>query len=1143
MANSVPSAILSFQGTSPASGIIIWEWNPPINSISITGYRVYSGTNELMADNLPGYQFIEAGLNPNILHTRYVKAFNNYGESEPSLLASLFTLDNNSTDLPIELPRLDKEINGETIPVFQSGIGDNLHLFTKKNKNQIGYEYFDYDLQVKGYLGDIPWYSVKTNSTLTKSIEGTDALKFQSKVINPLKDPTFINGTSDFKLIINSHNPNVLIKSDSIINWSDTTSQYLSIILTAQIIDFKQTSWHPLIHNGYYYFNQKEHYLFADELGKGILTEKEEIQYLDVLTKISARYTQHVPDQELYLLDINKDNFIGSFTNTRIVNDNIVLTDNSIDGSYISEGKKFKKPIDNWGMITWSHIQDSNADLTISLKIDNGDWTPVVSGANISATPLQTVFYKADLKAGQKDVYSDNTITEMDFSGMDSASFNVKADQESISILNPDETIVPIITNITLLEGQSVYFSRIIDMGEKAFSPGKIRISTLEVNQTPVIDIYTMTCDDQNGPWDGSADIWTKATQDSINDPGQRIYDLTSVVKRYLKYALIITRYPIPNKTIISDNNNLMEINGTYTNTTYSQNKGIHLLDTNLSGVFISDIKVITNNTEWKYLEFLTAELPKNGTVAIKTITAASISILNTLEVDELNWLLVEGNQIKSILYDKTYLKYKILIEPGLGTETNVFITDGFLQGIGSVSENITVSPNKISLTDPSIPGYFYSRIINPATESILKEYIETTDITANSSGNIVLELETSDDKIEWNTNLNGNFIRYEVILTPEITVETLTTAINTIAATSKNITAGDSITLIEKFEPGVFISKAIELPKNLINLKKVITNISSLSKENLVTTSISTSSTSNGPWTAWEIIIPDQEIISPNNKYLRYKLEIKSAITLVNKPVVTTSNGSGTVQDIVITNNALTLKNISKSGTYTSEIIDLGITPARMGSIDIKGLNNLSGTALLTETRSAVSTDFTKSVWISSDQGIKSEPNRYIQYRLSIIPQKMPVKQEIIDHHTNDQFTDNTDSADNIKITDSCLRIINKKLPGRYISKPVSTKGLIKEWTNINYVGRITNKLFSPYKVWPIESDEEDFVRFSIQTSNDPNVWAEPWYEIVNKDLPLGCDMTKKYLRYEFILRSIEVNNIEAINISMSTVKILEGV
>ena len=84
-----PDAPSGFAGAAVASTSINWSWNLAAGA---TAYYIYDETAALVGTvYAPGVSWTEAGLDPNDLVLRWIKAGNNYGRSASSSSASAYT--------------------------------------------------------------------------------------------------------------------------------------------------------------------------------------------------------------------------------------------------------------------------------------------------------------------------------------------------------------------------------------------------------------------------------------------------------------------------------------------------------------------------------------------------------------------------------------------------------------------------------------------------------------------------------------------------------------------------------------------------------------------------------------------------------------------------------------------------------------------------------------------------------------------------------------------------------------------------------------------------------------------------------------------------------------------------------------------
>jgi hypothetical protein len=112
------------------------------------------------------------------------------------------------------------------------------------------------------YVWYTDWYTDWKESTDTYTAKLSEITTIESPIkLNPLDDPYYdASNTIIEKIEAISSNPFVDVWAEQI---NGSINQYK---IHAKVKHATPLPWHPMIHNGYYYFHEKEHYLYAQKI-------------------------------------------------------------------------------------------------------------------------------------------------------------------------------------------------------------------------------------------------------------------------------------------------------------------------------------------------------------------------------------------------------------------------------------------------------------------------------------------------------------------------------------------------------------------------------------------------------------------------------------------------------------------------------------------------------------------------------------------------------------------------------------------------------------------------------------------------------------------------------------------------------------
>lgn len=275
----------------------------------------------------------------------------------------------------------------------------HVHLWTDKVDTRIVHrEWMGRDEVNKGYM-----------------IRGVESQEIVVKIQSPYFQAEWqaLNATRKFvengySISISTLNPNVYMEFiDVPDNFSPTGNVYLNFRVSAKIINIEQTPWHPQIHNGYYYLNQQEHFLYSEtdvraELGSDVRVLEYTFPY-DINLELS---TDH-DGGEVYVNHKTSADFLKGAFGPDLV---IPLVDNYMTMTLGDVSAVYESPILTYidNIVDWStsHVVGRNPE-QVGIEVAELDsFDNVTAWHDISvAPPIKRTKYRLTLNPVRVPIY------------------------------------------------------------------------------------------------------------------------------------------------------------------------------------------------------------------------------------------------------------------------------------------------------------------------------------------------------------------------------------------------------------------------------------------------------------------------------------------------------------------------------------------------------------------------------------------------------------------------------------------------------------------------------------------------------------------------------------------------------------------
>lgn len=868
------------------------------------------------------------------------------------------------------------------------------------------------------YQRKVAWYGPKITGETVYEVKEGETLTIQDRILSPLYDPLLsTKNISDWRLIVLSKNPNVAIRQVNALTFSPD-ERFVNIILEARLINPTQAAWHPLIHSGFYYLNQKEHYLFAESRVRGALQEKEEFQQLEFPFTVKVLCERYIPEGIRSWTDKNRSDFRGLFSNVEysIEKGGLILV-GAQSGTYVSEIKQVSDdPVEEWKAIHWVSNEPFGSQVKVEASVYVNDawtpWTPVENGNAPSLPPSNQIRYRVTLEAGQEKRIEDHIV-------LDEKALLSYGTHENTAYQN--ESVVMADTE----EAQGIYLSRVFDLGDAVEELGTLTYQAQEPFGSR-IDVYTITADSPEGPWDGTGEPFVPLQDLTLLPDGRIQGRIASVKKRYLRYQVRFSRGREDATLTLRFAKNEAFAQGKVTNLVFAAN-GLQLADVEKEGTWVSPILDFGNVTAFDTLTLDVAMPEADGSIEVYTASASNAAAL--AEGQE-TWVPLQNGVIASA--PGRYLKVKVVLRAGraaLQDKTVVHDAQGDFAK-DAVFSNITATADgKLVLTNAQTDGYYESA---PLDFRYAESWKTLSHLTKANGGNVQVYTQSGDSPLgpweDWTpVGPNGeiqssakSFLRYKLVLSPGVTEEAAVWQDNT----QERFQTGAALTNGQYLHPTAIQSVDPTEPLIFESGIKVLPDVKAYDKlvcgkrlgEGAVLRVYTQSSPDGEVWSAWEEAGPNGEIRSPAHPYLRYRLEVTPGYGLRQQGFLARS-GSGFLTPAPHLENAevaespeapemvsihlvslLDENKTVQTGEYISDILDFGgfveawgnlslslALPDTGGSVRVYTVSSNDPSLLLTTTLDeAKNLPWQEATFNEETQSyvVVSPPGRYVRIR-----------------------------------------------------------------------------------------------------------------------------------------------------------------
>ena len=254
----------------------------------------------------------------------------NNGEQRKSINLILAIPDNVIVD------KITLEVDNADIKyTFSNGIQDGNSYYTKTNGDSVEF----YTEKTTRLLIEKAFYGPIIYNEQVFLLEDKQELIITQNVLSPAKDPSLNSkSVARWQLVVIPNNTNVSVQVLDIIPNPLPQDNIIPIRLKAKIINLTQSPWNPLVHSGFYYFNQDEFYLYSENnvQGKILVDEKAQIFEFPFVLHVDIQKQLAGAQQKFYYTDRN--DWMGILSHVDIISQPGNLIIDKLLGEYNDSG-------------------------------------------------------------------------------------------------------------------------------------------------------------------------------------------------------------------------------------------------------------------------------------------------------------------------------------------------------------------------------------------------------------------------------------------------------------------------------------------------------------------------------------------------------------------------------------------------------------------------------------------------------------------------------------------------------------------------------------------------------------------------------------------------------------------------------------
>lgn len=332
---------------------------------------------------------------------------------------------------------------------------------------------------------------------------------------------------TNYRLAITTDNPNVQMATDipAGFDWTPAGEQ-VAVTLKAEVRNAIQGAWHPRVHNGYYYFHNEEHYLYAESNVEGKLQVQDEILPVEFLYQVgmaAERQTAEVTQtfRQTAAPSEPGDTPFKSGTGAGVdwTAGLLTLPPGGQSGEYVGPTLAFDHEA-TWQPLDVASSTPEGTSVEVHSRAYTGnswsEWRP-----HSETPPGLRLEYKLVLRGAEKE-----QLTPM-ILGADLTAL-ATADLQNAEVVNGVVRIKDTAKRVAYVYGP------VFDLGD----PAQIKtMGMLTAAMTGDVTIRTVVADKAAGPWDGTGQEQVKVNL-ADNGDGTRTGSIVSKRFRYLRWVM-----------------------------------------------------------------------------------------------------------------------------------------------------------------------------------------------------------------------------------------------------------------------------------------------------------------------------------------------------------------------------------------------------------------------------------------------------------------------------------------------------------------------------------------------------------------------------------------------------------------------------
>jgi hypothetical protein len=515
------------------------------------------------------------------------------------------------------------------------------------------------------------WISTKSISSLIPVMENED-LKFVARIQSPAYqipwqelNKEFLFDPDKYKVVITCQNPNVELHLDeegAAIDFFPENSVFVNVPLSARIINHTQTAWSPYIHHGYYYLNQREHYLFADDK---VLPEDDGTfaQYVYTFPYAIRVYGErtYAGKDVLFLDDVGTHflaGMLGDGIDIDMNNGSFTLSAEATEGIFTSRLFDFGKAVSDWREFVLE-LEDPTTSSLVTLEVGAADeygsvatWVAQTSGKVLNLpSGVERVRYRVTLEEGQKAQEYLMDFNQNNATLGEGTAQHIKITDRKIEISDP------------AFYQTGTFVTKPLEYGSQVSDMGTVTVD-LNVQANARVDFYSVSAPDREhdfsvptveSPWVPLELVGTEGVSSTFRIKSAKNPWLAIVSKLQRAYIEASTDQPF------------MLVDPTHFDRTLASNlevvgDSIQLIDPTKEGRYTSRVFILPTNQGFNRSEIDTIFHSLGDAVDLYYISSSTGENLNSIASVDRNWAQAINGYVGTV---QRYAMFRLIFKSG----------------------------------------------------------------------------------------------------------------------------------------------------------------------------------------------------------------------------------------------------------------------------------------------------------------------------------------------------------------------------------------------------------------------------------------------------------------------------------------------